>query len=78
MSMMFEQFSDIRLPPEVQKRRVAAVMKNELTPCQREIVARVIRGDSQAQIAAERGVSRSTVSRTYKRGITRLQRFLRY
>ena len=75
---MEKSFRDIRLPAEVQKRRVAAVMENELTPIQREIVSRVIAGERQADIAESRGVSRSTVCRTYKRGITRLQRFLRY
>lgn len=73
-----EIYSDIRLPAEVQKRRVAAVMENELTARQREIVTRVMAGEKQIDIAASLGVSRSTVNRTYKRGIKRLQRFLRY
>lgn len=75
---MFEEFSDIRLPAEVQKRRVAIVMENELTPVQRDIVSRVIAGERQCDIAADRGISRGSVCRTYKRGIARLQRFLRY
>lgn len=73
-----EIYSDIRLPAEVQKRRVAAVMENELTPRQREIVTRVMAGEKQVDISASLGVSRSSVCRTYKRGIKRLQRFLRY
>ncbi len=73
-----EIYSDIRLPADVQKRRVAAVLENELTPRQREIVTRVMAGEKQIDIAASFGVSRSTVCRTYKRGIERLQRFLRY
>ncbi len=72
------EFTDVRLPRDVQVRRVNAVMQHELTPLQRDIVVRVMRGEPQAAIAADRGVSRSTVSRTYKRGIARLQRFLRY
>lgn len=75
---MTKSFSDIRLPAEAQKRRVAAVMENELTPIQREIVTRVIAGERQIDIAASRGVSPASVCRTYKRGIARLQRFLRY
>lgn len=59
---MFEEFSDVRLPKAVQARRVA----------------RVMRGESQKQIALDRGVSAATVCRTYKRGIDRLKRFLRY
>ena len=75
---MFEEFSDVRLPKAVQARRVARVMENELTPVQRVVVARVMRGESQTQIALDRGVSAATVCRTYKRGIDRLKRFLRY
>lgn len=73
-----EMYSDIRLPRSVQKRRVAAVMQNELTERQRTIIERVMAGERQAAIACDLGVSPSTVSRTYKRGISRLQRFLRY
>ena len=76
--IFMEIYSDIRLPAEVQKRRVAAVLENELTARQREIVTRVMAGEKQVDIAASLGVSRATVCRTYKRGIKRLQRFLRY
>lgn len=75
---LFEEYSDIRLPKDVQARRVASVLENELTEAQRDIVIRVMRGEPQVQIAREKGVDPSTVSRTYKRGINRLKRFLRY
>lgn len=75
---MFEEFCDLRLPKAVQARRVARVMEHELTPLQRDVVLRVTRGESQVQIARDRGVAPSTVCRTYKRGIDRLKRYLRY
>lgn len=72
------KYNDIRLPKAVQARRVAAVMARELTPLQRDTVARVMRGERQIDIARARGVHPATVCRTYQRGIERLQRFLRY
>ena len=73
------EYSDIRLPREVQLRRMRAVMENELTPLQRELLQAVyFDGITQAEIAARRGVSRSTVCRTLRRAELRLRRFLRY
>lgn len=71
-------FSDIRLPPQVQKARIARVMQNELTEKQRYYVARAMQGASLSQIARDDGVCLSTVSRTFHRGMNRLRRFLRY
>lgn len=73
-----QSFNDLRLPPEVQKRRVASVMENELTQSQRDTVAAVLSGRTIREIARERGVNPSTVSRTFSRGFERLRRFLRY
>ena len=73
------EYSDIRLPREVQLRRMRAVMENELTPLQRELLQAVyFDGITQAESAARRGVSRSTVCRTLRRAELRLRRFLRY
>lgn len=73
------EYSDVRLPRDAQLRRMRAVMENELTPLQRELLQAVyFDGRTQAEIAARRGVSRSTVSRTLRRAETRLRRFLRY
>lgn len=73
------EYSDIRLPPQVQLKRMRRVMAQELTDCQREILEAIyFGGKTQAQIAAERGVNRSTVCRTLRRAETRLRRFLRY
>ncbi len=72
-------YSDLRLPPQVQLRRVRKVIEAELTPCQREVLEGVyFQGKSQKQLAAEFGVSPSTVCRTLHRAETRLRRFLRY
>lgn len=73
------EYSDLRLPPQVQLKRMRSVMEHELTERQREVLDAVyFGGKSQAQIAAERGVNRSTVCRTLQRAETRLRRFLRY
>ena len=66
------------MPPEVQKRRVAAVLERELTPLQKAVLLDHLAGKTQVEIAAERGVNRSSVCRTVHRAIDRLQRFLRY
>lgn len=72
-------YSDVRLPKEGQKRRMQRVIATELTALQRAVLEEVyFRGRSQADIAAERGVCRSTVCRTLHRAEARLRRFLRY
>lgn len=73
------EFSDVRLPRDVQLRRMRAVMENELTPLQRELLHAIyFEGRTQTEIALERGVNRSTVCRTLRRAEDRLRRFLRY
>ena len=71
-------FSDIRLPANVQKLRVARVIENELTEKQRSCVVRVFQGQTLTEISKADGVSLSTTSRTFHRGMKRLRRFLRY
>ena len=72
-------YSDLRLPPRIQLRRVRRVMAAELTGPQREILEGIyFQGKRQSQLARERGVSRSTVCRTLHRAEERLRRFLRY
>ena len=73
------EYSDLRLPPQIQLQRVKKVIATELTGLQREILEDVyFRGKKQCQIALERGVNRSTVCRTLHRAEDRLRRFLRY
>lgn len=72
-------YSDLRLPPQIQLRRIRRVMAAELTDMQRLVLESVyFSGKSQAEIAQERGVCRSTVCRTLHRAEQRLRRFLRY
>ncbi len=72
-------YSDVRLPRQAQLRRVQRVIRDELTPLQREVLLAVYYGGkTQAQVAEDRGVSRSTVCRTLHRAEARLRRFLRY
>lgn len=78
-STPFETYQGPRLPKEVQRQRLNRVIREELTDIQREVLlAYYIRELTIPQIAAERGVNKSTVSRTLHRAEKKLQRFLRY
>lgn len=68
-----------RLPKQVQLERVKRVIREELTPLQREtLLAHYFGKQTVTEIARSRGVNKSTVCRTLKRAESRLQRFLRY
>lgn len=68
-----------RLPREQQLKRVQRVIKEELTPLQREILtAYYFQEMTIVQIADERGVNKSSVCRVLKRAEDRLRRFLKY
>ena len=55
------------------------MIQEELTPLQREtLVAYYFQEQTLQQIAAERGVNKSTVCRTLHRAEEKLRRFLRY
>jgi DNA-directed RNA polymerase specialized sigma24 family protein len=71
-------WSDLRLPPDIQKKRVAAVMKDALTPLQRDIIAMYLSGMTLREIATARGVCPSSVCRSLHRGIARLKKYLRF
>lgn len=78
-NIRFDGYLGPRLPRAVQLQRVQRVIREELTALQREtIVAYYFQEMTIPQIAAERGVNKSTVSRTLKRAERRLQRYLRY
>jgi RNA polymerase sigma factor (sigma-70 family) len=63
----------------VQLKRVQRVIQEELTPLQREtLVAYYFQEQTLAQIAADRGVNKSTVCRTLHRAEEKLRKFLRY
>lgn len=71
-------YSDLRLPTNIQSARVSRVIAEELTTTQKEYLTMYLAGMKQSDIAAARGVSRSTVCRTLRRTFDRMRRFLRY
>ena len=59
--------------------RLAKALAEEVTPRQRQVLDLYYRGELNLdQIGARLGVTRSTVSRTLRRGEDRLRRCLRY
>jgi RNA polymerase sigma-70 factor (ECF subfamily) len=78
-NILYDGYEGPRLPREVQMKRVQRVIREELTPIQREVLlAYYIQNLTIPQIAAERRVHKSTVSRTLHRAEGKLRRFLRY
>ena len=76
---LYEGYRGPRLPKQVQLQRVQRVIREELTALQREtLIAYYFQERNIPQIAAERGVNKSTVSRTLRRAEERLRRYLRY
>lgn len=75
----YDGYKGPRLPKQVQLQRVQRVIKEELTELQREtLFAYYFREMTVSQIALERGVNKSTVSRTLHRAEYKLKRYLRY
>ena len=78
-NILYEGYQGIRLPREVQLKRVQRVIKEELTPLQREaLIAYYFQEQTISQIAEERGVNKSTVCRTLHRAEEKLRRYLKY
>ena len=78
-NILYEGYEGPRLPKEVQMKRVQRVIREELTANQREILlAYYIQDQTIPQIAQDRGIHKSTVSRTLHRAEGKLRRFLRY
>ena len=76
---LYEGYRGIRLPREVQKKRVQQVIQEELTELQRyTLIAYYFQEQTVLQIAQDRGVNKSTVWRTLLRAEEKLRRFLRY
>lgn len=76
---LFDGYEGPRLPREVQLRRLKRVIEAELTQCQREILTSYyFRQMTVVQIAQERCVNKSTVSRTLHRAEEKIRRCLRY
>ena len=78
-NILYEGYEGPRLPKEVQMKRVRRVIREELTENQREILlAYYIQDLTIPQIAEDRGIHKSTVSRTLHRAEEKLRRYLRY
>lgn len=78
-NILYEGYLGPRLPRDVQLKRVQRVIAEELTPCQREILtAYYFQELTIPQIARDRGVQKSTVSRTLHRAEEKLRRYLKY
>ena len=78
-NILYEGYQGIRLPREVQLKRVQRVIREELTPLQREtLLAYYFQEQTITQIAADRGVNKSTVCRTLHRAEEKLRRYLKY
>lgn len=78
-NILYEGYLGPRLPREVQLKRVQRVIREELTPLQREaLIAYYFQERTITEIAAERGVNKSTVCRTLHRAEQKLRKFLKY
>lgn len=78
-SILYEGYRGPRLPKQLQLQRVKRVIDEELTELQRQtLIAYYFQEQTIPQIAAERGVNKSTVSRTLRRAENKLRRFLKY
>ncbi len=78
-NILYEGYLGTRLPREVQLKRVQRVIKEELTELQRQtLTAYYFHQQTIPQLAAERGVNKSTVSRTLRRAEEKLRRYLKY
>ena len=78
-NILYDGYLGPRRPRQVQLQRVQRVIQEELTPLQREtLLAYYFQEQTIPQIAAERGVHKSTVSRTLHRAEDKLRRYLKY
>ena len=78
-NILYDGYKGIRLPREIQMKRVQRVIEEELTPLQREaLIAYYIQGQTITEIARDRGVQKSTISSTLHRAEEKLRRFLKY
>lgn len=78
-NILYEGYLGPRLPREVQLERVRRVIQEELTDLQREaLLAYYFQERTITEIAAARGVNKSTVCRTLHRAEKKLRRYLKY
>ena len=78
-NILYEGYLGPRLPRKVQLQRVHRVIEEELTPIQRQVlIAYYFQQMTIPQIAQDRGVYKSTISRTLHRAENKLRRYLKY
>ena len=78
-NILYDGYLGPRLPRQVQLQRVQRVIREELTPLQREaLMDYYFHKMIIPEIAAKRQVNKSTVSRTLRRAEQRLRRYLKY
>ena len=76
---LYDGYRGPRLPKQVQMQRINRVLQEELTALQREtLIAYYFQEQNIPQIAADRGVNKSTVSRTLRRAEEKLRRYLKF
>lgn len=77
--ILYEGYEGPRLPPAVQLRRIRRVIEMELTQKQREVMtAYYFQDKTVPEIAAERGIHKSSVSRCLRRAERKVRLCLRY
>ena len=77
--ILCEDYQGPRLPPKTQMQRIRRVIEKELTPKQREVIlAYYFQDKNIPQIAAERGIRKSSVSRCLRRAEKKVRLCLRY
>lgn len=76
---LYDGYLGPRLPRKMQLERVQRVISEELTPIQRQTLTDYYFNRlTIPQIARQRGVHKSTVSRTLHRAEDKLRRYLKY
>ena len=76
---LYEGYEGLRLPPSTQLQRIRRVIERELTHKQREIIlAYYFQDKSIPDIAAERGIHKSSGCRCLQRAEKRVRHCLKY
>jgi RNA polymerase sigma factor (sigma-70 family) len=76
---LYEGYEGPRLPPQVQRGRLRRVIEKELSRKQQQVIlAYYFQDKTIPEIAAERGIQKSSVSRCLRRAEKRIRLCLRY
>lgn len=78
-NILYDGYQGPRLPRAVLLQRLRRVIQEELTPLQQQVrFEYYFQEKNICQQARERGVQKSTISRTLRRAEQKLKRYLRY